>query len=132
MNDLLAMPEVNRKLAGGLSGADISYPKPLFAGYDAGAKEWTGRRLPDADLRLADGTTSSLYTLLQKGNWVDLLLDTDTRSPPANGISPSWIRVERAKLLDPSSSLQPLAAVLVRPDGHVAYARTRDAQPNRA
>ncbi len=56
MSDLLAMDEPRRRVAGMLSGLDIH--------YDLGARHpLLGRRMPDLDLRTADGPTR-VFTLL--------------------------------------------------------------------
>jgi 2-polyprenyl-6-methoxyphenol hydroxylase-like FAD-dependent oxidoreductase len=132
MNRLLATPFVNRLLAEMIAGVDIAYPDPLLPEHDLGEGEWAGRRLADAKLSLVDGTRTSLYALMHKGDWVDLRIGTETASPMPPGIAPDWVRTAQATLLEDSSSLRELSAILVRPDGHVAFARARSRNTERA
>lgn len=57
------LPEVNRRLAGALSGFDLAYPP----GGAFGDAPGSGERVPDRDLLLADGTRASIYELLSGG-----------------------------------------------------------------
>jgi hypothetical protein len=54
MNQLLAIPTVNRQIAGRINALDIGYPEPLAEGYDAGARaaQWRSkhRQRPPAAL----------------------------------------------------------------------------------
>ncbi len=125
MNELMELPVVNRFLAERVTGLDITYPEPLLPGHTPGDAGWAGRRVPDENLTLADGTTTSLYALMHRGDWVDLHIDTRTASPIPTGIDSRWVRTVAATVVAESSSLQQLAAALIRPDGHVAFARTR-------
>lgn len=122
---MLRVPLLNRQVAGMVSALDVHYPEPLFDGYDPGLPERTGRRLPDAALRLADGTETTLYALLSRGDWIDLHLAPASvpASPAPPGIDPACIRTVEAELVSGTSSLHGPAAMLVRPDGHVAFAR---------
>ena len=131
MNKLLATPFVNRLLAEMISGVDIRYPDPLLPEHAMGEDGWAGKRLPDAKLRLIDGTITSLYALMHTGDWVDLRFGADAASRVPHGIAPDWVRAVQAALVDDSSSLRDLSVVLVRPDGHVAFAKARSvtAQP---
>lgn len=124
MNELLELPAVNRFLAERVTGLDIGYPDPLLPDHTLGDARWAGRRLPDESLSLPDGTTTSLYALMHRGDWVDLHIDTQAASPVPAGIDPKWVRTVKATPLEESSSLQHLAAALIRPDGHVAFAKT--------
>jgi hypothetical protein len=122
---LLSLPAVNRNIAGMISGLDIAYPEAVMTGYDVGAAEWVGRRLPNAKLRLGDGSTISLYTLLYGGDWVELSMADGVRCPRPVGIEPNWIKAHRVSVVEDLCSLRELASVLIRPDGHVAHAQTR-------
>jgi hypothetical protein len=117
MVDLLAMDEPRRHIAGMMSGLDIHYD--LGAGHPL-----LGRRMPDLDLATADGPTT-VFTLLH-----------DARPVLVNFGEPGTVDVtpwaNRIRLLDAKHTgvwelpvLGPVApppAVVIRPDGHVAWA----------
>ena len=116
MNDLLGMDEPRRRIAGMLSGLDIHYD--LGDGHPL-----LGRRMPDLDLVTADGATR-VFTLLHDAHAVLLNLG----EPWGFDISP-W--ADRVLAIDAEYGgdwelpvLGPVAApaaVLIRPDGHVAW-----------
>ena len=142
MTGLLSMDEPRRRIAGMISGLDIRYD--LGEGHPL-----LGRRMPDLDLRTADGPTR-VYELLHDARAVLLHLG----GPPGVDNTP-WARrvrfVEAEPVLvdlgEPGLDLGPWAdrvrlveasydgawelpvlgrvaapaAVLVRPDGHVAW-----------
>ncbi|WP_305783482.1 FAD-dependent monooxygenase [Symbioplanes lichenis] len=101
LTELMDIEEVNRRLLGKITAIDIR--------YDLGSsRDLVGRRLPEVAVR--GGT---LYSLLHRGR--GLLLDR-TGSLSCD----SW--PDRVDLLsDPSAALE-APAVLLRPDGHVAWA----------
>lgn len=132
MNQLLESPVVNRLLAEMISGVDIAYPEPLLPDHEMGDEGWAGRRLRDAKLRLADNTMTSLYALMHAGEWVDLRIGTAAASPIPQGIVPDWVRTVQATLLEDSPSLRDLSAILIRPDGHVAFSSAHNRNVRRA
>ncbi|MEV6809359.1 FAD-dependent monooxygenase [Streptomyces sp. NPDC051129] len=107
----LALPAVSRLSSltalgeSRLSGIGVSYPAP------PGSHPLTGRRVPD--LRLADGRR--LYEVLRDGAFV--LVGRDRPVP-----EDAWLRVAA-----PAGDLR--HTLLVRPDGHIAWAAGR---PDRA
>lgn len=114
--ELLAMDEPRRRIAGMMSGLDVQ--------YDFGeGHALLGRRMPDLDLVTADGS-ARVFALLHDARPVLVNLS----EPGAIDITP-W--ADRVKLLDaryegiwelPVIGMVPApAAVLVRPDGHVAW-----------
>jgi 3-(3-hydroxy-phenyl)propionate hydroxylase len=117
MAELLAMDEPRRRIAGMVSGLDIHYD--LGAGHPL-----VGRRMPDLDLHTADGLTR-VFALLHDARAVLLNLG----APGAVDISP-W--AGRVRLIDAThdgvltlpvlGEVATPPAVLVRPDGHVAWA----------
>jgi len=116
MAELLGMDEPRRRLAGMLSGLDIHYD--LGAGHPL-----LGRRVPDLDLDTADGPVR-LFTLLHDARPVLLNLD----APWAWETSP-WS--DRVLTIDAEyvgdwelpvlGRVAAPSAVLIRPDGHVAW-----------
>ncbi|MEI5006882.1 FAD-dependent monooxygenase [Streptomyces sp. PmtA] len=96
-----ARPAANKAM-GMISGTGLSYGAPR------GAHRLTGRRAPDLSLR-----EGRLYELLRRGEFVLVAPDgADTEPPSAPG------PVTRAHWRDANRS-----AVLVRPDGYIAWAR---------
>ena len=116
VNELVGMDEPRRRIAGMLSGLDIHYD--LGEGHPL-----LGRRMPDLDLVTADGATR-VFTLLHDANAVLLNLG----EPWGFDISP-W--ADRVVAIDADyggdwelpvlGRVAAPAAVLVRPDGYVAW-----------
>ncbi len=117
MTELLGMDEPRRRIAGMLSGLDIHYD--LGEGHPL-----LGRRMPDLDLQTADGPTR-VFTLLHDARPVLLNFGV----PGGFDISP-W--TDRVRLVDAAhvggwelpvvGQVAAPTAVLIRPDGHVAWA----------
>ncbi len=117
MTELLSMDEPRRRIAAMLSGLDIHYD--LGDGHPL-----LGRRMPDLDLHTADGPTR-VFTLLHDARPVLL----DLGEPGGFDISP-W--ADRVRLVDARhdgvwelpvlGEVAAPPAVLIRPDGHVAWA----------
>jgi 3-(3-hydroxy-phenyl)propionate hydroxylase len=117
MTELLSMDEPRRRIAAMLSGLDIHYD--LGEGHPL-----LGRRMPDLDLHTADGPTR-VFTLLHDARPVLLNLG----EPGGFDISP-W--ANRVRLVDAEhdgvwelpvlGEIAAPPAVLIRPDGHVAWA----------
>jgi 3-(3-hydroxy-phenyl)propionate hydroxylase len=117
MTELLGMDEPRKRFAGMLSGLDIHYD--LGEGHPL-----LGRRMPDLDLQTADGPTR-VFTLLHDARPVLL----NVGDPGGFDISP-W--ADRVRLVDAShdgvwelpvlGEVDAPPAVVIRPDGHVAWA----------
>jgi hypothetical protein len=117
MTELLGMDEPRRRIAATLSGLDIH--------YDLGDRHpLLGRRMPDLDVQTADGPTR-VFTLLHDARPVLLNLG----GPGGFDISP-W--ANRVRLVDARhdgtcelpvlGEIAAPPAVVIRPDGHVAWA----------
>ncbi|MFC0846171.1 FAD-dependent monooxygenase [Streptomyces noboritoensis] len=118
MRELVESPDVARHLAGQVSGLDVR--------YDVGATghPLLGLRLsPDRELNLADGTPTRIAELLHSARGV-LITTGDSREAAelAEGwadrvdvVTGTWVPADNAAGDDPE-------AVLLRPDGHVAWA----------
>ncbi len=117
MTELLGMDEPRRRIAAMLSGLDIHYD--LGEGHPL-----RGRRMPDLDVHTADGP-ARVFTLLHDARPVLLNLG----EPGGFDISP-W--ANRVRFVDAKHAgvwelpvLGEIAAppaVVIRPDGHVAWA----------
>ncbi len=117
MTELLGMDEPRRRIAGMLSGLDIHYD--LGAGHPL-----LGRRMPDLDVRTSAGPTR-VFTLLRDARPVLLVLG----DPAPFDLSPWTDRVRRVDArydggweLPVLGQVDAPPAVLIRPDGHVAWA----------
>ncbi len=116
VSELASMDEPRKRLAGIISGLDIHYD--LGEGHPL-----LGRRMPDLDLVTADGPLR-VYTLLHNAKAVLLNL----AEPGDFDITPWADRVQPidAEYVDPwelpvlGAVIAP-AAVLIRPDGYVAW-----------
>ncbi len=128
MTTLLGMDEPRRHIAAMLSALDIHYD--LGEGHPL-----VGRRMPDLDVHTADGPTR-VFTLLHDARPVLLNLG----EPDGFDIS-SW--ANRVRLVDATHAgvwelpvlgeVTAPSAVLIRPDGHVAWAGDlTDAELHRA
>ena len=116
MTDLLSMDEPRTRIAAELCGLDIHYD--LGEGHPL-----LGRRMPDLDLDTADGPTR-VFTLLHDAHAVLLNLG----ETGGFDIGP-W--ADRVRLVDASydgvwelpvlGEVEGPPAVLIRPDGHVAW-----------
>ncbi|MGZ4115767.1 MAG: aromatic-ring hydroxylase C-terminal domain-containing protein, partial [Actinomycetota bacterium] len=114
--ELLGMDEPRRRFAGMMSGLDIHYD--LGEGHPL-----LGRRMPDLDLVTAGGPLW-VFTLLHDARPVLLNLG----EPGAFDIAP-W--VDRVQVIDATyagawelpvlGAVDAAAAVLIRPDGYVAW-----------
>jgi hypothetical protein len=120
--DMLGVPEVNRRLAADGSGFSVVYPDPLMPP----APGWehrngvSGHRLPDMDLVLADGSPKSLYRSLETARWVELHRSPNTEAPP----SAEWITsIYLAPEFHPALPAD-VSSVLVRPDGYLAHVKS--------
>jgi 3-(3-hydroxy-phenyl)propionate hydroxylase len=117
MTELLSMDEPRRRIAAMLCGLDIHYD--LGEGHPL-----VGRRMPDLDLHVEDGPTR-VFTLLHDARPVLLNLG----GPGGFDISP-W--ADRVRMVDAEhdgvwklpvlGQVAAPPAVLIRPDGHVAWA----------
>jgi 2-polyprenyl-6-methoxyphenol hydroxylase-like FAD-dependent oxidoreductase len=122
MSELLGMDEPRKRFAAMMSGLDIRYD--LGEGHPL-----LGRRMPDLDLVTANGPVR-VFTLLHDARPVLLNLG----EPGGFDITP-W--VDRVQLIDAKydgawelpalGAVTAPAAVLIRPDGHVAWVGDRHA-----
>ncbi|GCD40142.1 FAD-dependent oxidoreductase [Streptomyces chrestomyceticus JCM 4735] len=117
MRDLLGTRDGTTHVSAKVSGSSIRYDL-------GGGHPLTGRSAPD--LQLEDGTR--LGELLRGGRGLALDLTADRRLPDAATARPGRLRHTAGTA---KNDLGP-GAVLVRPDGFVAWAGDRDFDPSRA
>jgi 2-polyprenyl-6-methoxyphenol hydroxylase-like FAD-dependent oxidoreductase len=120
LSELLRMDEPRKRYAAMMSGLDIHYD--LGEGHPL-----LGRRMPDLDLATADGP-QRVFSLLHDAR--PLLLDVG--EPRALDVAP-W--ADRVRLVDATfdgvwelpvfGAVSAPTAVLIRPDGHVAWVGDR-------
>ncbi|HET6358935.1 monooxygenase [Streptomyces sp.] len=128
LDDLLGIREVNRRLAAQVSALGTCYPPA-----DARADPLVGRRMPDIGLTAAGSQATRVYELLPQGRFV--LLDLKGDAGLGEGGAAGWqSRVTAVSLTkhDERADLDGVTEVLVRPDGHIAWAtRATDADTRR-
>jgi 3-(3-hydroxy-phenyl)propionate hydroxylase len=116
MSELLAMDEPRKHLAAEMSGLDVRYD--LGEGHPL-----LGRRMPDLDLVTTDGPLR-VYSLLRDGRPVFLNLgkpsgfDITAWSDRVSSIDAQYAGRWEVPVI---GEVAPAGAVLVRPDGHVAW-----------
>jgi 2-polyprenyl-6-methoxyphenol hydroxylase-like FAD-dependent oxidoreductase len=114
---------VRRRILRSVTMIDLDYPaSPLLDGRERSA----GVRLPNPLLRRADGGTVRLYDLLPAG---PVLLEVGEGTNVRPEAVAAVIRIGRNALTDPTGLVRGLLGgrdgwILVRPDSHVAWART--------
>ena len=117
MTELLSTDEPRRRIAGMISGLDIHYD--LGEGHPL-----LGRRMPDLDVETSDGPTR-VFTLLHDARPVLLNLGEPGGfdiSPWANRVRLVDARHEGVWELPVIGEVPAPPAVVIRPDGHVAWA----------
>ncbi|MCX4821420.1 monooxygenase [Streptomyces sp. NBC_01142] len=124
LDQLLQLGEVNHLLAEQISALGTAYPPA-----EPSADPLIGRRMPDVGLTVADSEAERVHELLVRGRF--LLLDLTgsiPRSPaPALGQN-SHLTAHTVLRHDEHADLNGVTEILVRPDGHIAWAtRTSDA-----
>lgn len=115
LKELMAYEDVARHLAAMVTGLEITYE------VGKGSHPLLGRRMPHLELAASDGTTSST-ALLRPGRGV--LLDL-ADNPRLRGRAAAWAeRVDTvtARPRGAADGLHDTTALLIRPDGYVAWA----------
>jgi len=116
MSELLKLDEPRKRYAGMMSGLDVHYD--LGAGHPL-----LGRRMPDLEL-VTDGGPRSVFSLLHAGRPLLLNLgDPDSLDISAWAERVRWVNAQHAGVweLPVLGAVPTPAAVLIRPDGYVAW-----------
>jgi hypothetical protein len=116
LSELITAENNRAHLAGMISGLDIRYE------VDDGSHPLLGARLPELPVTGPDGPTTTTVALREGRG---LLIDCAGKGiGPVSRIAASW--VDRVLALstphNPDGPLRDAGAVLVRPDGHIAWA----------
>jgi 2-polyprenyl-6-methoxyphenol hydroxylase-like FAD-dependent oxidoreductase len=117
-----AHPSLCRELAVRLSGLAIRYPA---AGQAPG--QVAGRRVPDLDLR--DAPAPTIYGLLHPAKFVLLNLGSAAAFPAGFAGFADRLDVVAAELATDRPEWAGIRALLIRPDGYVAWASQDDDVP---
>ncbi|MEU9556471.1 monooxygenase [Streptomyces fumanus] len=126
-DELLGMEEVNRRLAAEVSALGTAYPPAT-----PGADPLVGRRMPDIGLTATASPATRVYELLHQGRFVHL--DLTGAGGPGTAVTGRGSRVTSVAVTrrDEHAALEGVTEVLVRPDGHIAWAtRTADSTARR-
>ncbi|MEU9035646.1 FAD-dependent monooxygenase [Streptomyces sp. NPDC048352] len=119
---LMGMAPVQNSVLEELSGLTLRY-RPLPGAPDGAVHRLVGRRMPDTALRSRDGVEGRLYTHFRAGSFV--LLDQSHGGFCADVAEEGWADRVTAVRSVSVGRRNPKAlpeAVLVRPDGYVAWA----------
>ncbi|MFD4003180.1 monooxygenase [Streptomyces rubiginosohelvolus] len=123
LDEFLGMEEVNRRLADQVSALGTHYPPT-----DPGADRLVGRRVPDVGLTTAGSERTRVYELLTTGRFV--LLDLAGDPALRGAVDAGWgsrVTAVTVDTYDEHADLDGVTEILVRPDGHLAWAtRTTD------
>jgi 2-polyprenyl-6-methoxyphenol hydroxylase-like FAD-dependent oxidoreductase len=111
---LTRFPPAARRIAGRISGLDVSYPR------SSGDHPRVGRRVGDCEVAAPDGSHLRLYELLRAGRFVVLLPPEDSR------LRPQATSTDSVAALSGDTGK---GCIVVRPDGYVAAVLT-DSDPD--
>ncbi|MEV7188939.1 FAD-dependent monooxygenase [Kitasatospora sp. NPDC093102] len=119
--ETLESAEVNDRMAGELSAVDVR--------YDLGGEHpLVGKRMPHRELTAPDGSTYGSLRLLERARGV--LLDL-SGAPELKGVADGWAdRLDVVTATCPQATADGLSAVLIRPDGHVAWVAPQGLAPD--
>lgn len=113
---LIPLPDVQRQLVLELCGLEKPYPSA------PGSHPLTGTRAPDLELLMADGTAKRIFELLRGRHFVLLDIEGISHQFASLDVTGLPIDVIRVGLGRIPASMAGVKAMLVRPDGYVAWA----------
>ncbi|WP_086802300.1 FAD-dependent monooxygenase [Streptomyces caniscabiei] len=130
MQELVADPDVARHLAGQVSGLDVRYD------MGAGSHPRLGLRLrPDLPLKLADGNPARVADLLHTARGVLIITSAAPDAETLRTTAAPWanrVDVVTGDFDDDTRHPDTPHALLVRPDGYIAWAAPDDADLTQA
>jgi hypothetical protein len=115
-----AHPPLGRELAVRLSGLAIRYPAP-------GQAALAGQRAPDLDLRGSRAAT--LFGLLTAARFLLLNLGSPAAAPTLQDGFADRLDTVTAELAGDTGEFAGVRAILIRPDGYIAWATSADDAP---
>jgi 2-polyprenyl-6-methoxyphenol hydroxylase-like FAD-dependent oxidoreductase len=115
VGELVRLPDAARRLGEMIEGSDVRYDMP---GATAGSHPLVGRLMPDVELAV-DGGATRVAELMRAARPVLLDFTTDHR---AAAVAEAWARPVTVLIARPLVAPSPADAVLIRPDGYVAWA----------
>jgi 2-polyprenyl-6-methoxyphenol hydroxylase-like FAD-dependent oxidoreductase len=115
VSELLRLPDAARRVGEMIEGSDVRYDMP---GAEAGPHPLAGKLMPDLGLAV-DGGTTRVAELMREARPVLLDFTPDHR---AAAIAKAWSRPVTVLEAKPLAPPLPADAVLIRPDGYVAWA----------
>ena len=118
----IPLPDVQKKLVLELCGLEAPYPRA----EDAHLTE--GYRCPDIDLVLLDGTTASMLSLLRSRKFLLIDLEGFGHQFKKLDVSTYPVDIIQARLAKIPDVLNDVKALLVRPDGYIAWASSNVGQ----
>ncbi|MFJ3704763.1 MULTISPECIES: monooxygenase [unclassified Streptomyces] len=136
LDELLGIQDVNQLLAGRVSALSTAYASPFSDSSDSpeGTHPLVGRRMPDIELSTAAAPSehTRVYELLAPGHFVliDLAAQDTGRAQPSGNWTPHLTTAYAAspEAYENRDDLRGVSEILVRPDGHIAWA-TRTVDP---
>lgn len=115
LSDILTFPEVNRYLAEQIAALSVNYPSDEMSPQH----QLNGKRLPDLDITLKDGSAKRLYSFLHSGHFLYIAFEDDD---PMQIPCLPHLKTVIAKAVLNRPEWDDVKSVLIRPDGHVAWA----------
>ncbi|MEH6973293.1 hypothetical protein [Bacillus sp. JJ675] len=115
LSDILTFPEVNRYLAEQIAALSVNYPSDEMSPQH----QLNGKRLPDLDITLKDGSAKRLYSFLHSGHFLYIAFEDDD---PMQIPCLPHLKTLIAKAVLNRPEWDDVKSVLIRPDGHVAWA----------
>jgi 2-polyprenyl-6-methoxyphenol hydroxylase-like FAD-dependent oxidoreductase len=115
VSELLRLPDAARRVGEMIEGSDVRYDMP---GAGAGSHPLAGKLMPDIGLTV-DGGTTRVAELMRAARPVLLDFTPDHR---AAAVANAWTRPVTVLMAKPLVPPSPAGAVLIRPDGYVAWA----------
>ncbi|MFE2377570.1 monooxygenase [Streptomyces sp. NPDC059398] len=126
VDELLGLEQVNRLLAGRVSALSTAYPAP------EGSDPLTGQRMPDLGLS-RNGEATRVFDHLTDGRFLLLDLTGDDATPWPPSAARDGFATLSATAPDLPDAFAGVRQVLIRPDGHIAFAtRASDADARRS